>query len=264
MEDISIKLDNEVIIGHDITHEYKIEEEYISEVKKEDIEEIMEKNEKDCEMDLIELECYKQDINNTGVKELGINWVKENVLKTNITYTKPGSLSFLLHGSRPSEQSVSIKMGRFGEFISKKLIQCNSNLELLTCGIQQINNKRKDVDLIFKDVVKKIIYYRELKGNIELDTEKIPATVVKCNEITGYLRSTYPEYTVDCAVLNWSVYNRSILTAGLSNIRSFETSGIQIEHIESFLKIVGIEWHEEDYYKYFREIGSMIVSNNSL
>ena len=155
-------------------------------------------------------------------------------------------------------------MGRFGEFILKKMIQCNSNLELLTCGIQQINNKRKDVDLIFKDVVKKIIYYRELKGNIELDTEKVPATVAKCNEISASLRETYPDYTVDCAVLNWSVYNRSILTAGLSNIRSFETSGIKIEHVENFLKIVGIEWHEEEYYKYFREIGSMIVSNNSL
>jgi len=34
--------------------------------------------------------------------------------------------------------------------------------------------------------------------------------------------------------------------------------------MENFLKIVDIKWDEEEYYRYFREIGSMIVSNNSL
>jgi len=32
------------------------------------------------------------------------------------------------------------------------------------------------------DELNKIIY-RELKGNIELDTEKLPATIAKCKEI---------------------------------------------------------------------------------
>jgi hypothetical protein len=197
------------------------------------------------------------------IKQMGMEWV-ENMLKSDITYTKAGSLKFLLHGRKPSEQSISIKMGRFGEFLTKEMIQRKDNLELLICGVQQINNKKKDVDLIFKDETNKIIYYRELKANIELDTEKIPATVDKCKEIKSSLQMKYQDYFIDCAVLNWSVYNRSILTAGLSNIRSFETSGIKIEHMEDFLKIVNIEWSEEDYYAYFREIGRMIVSNSSL
>ena len=50
-------------------------------------------------------------------------------------------------------------------------------------NVQQINNKKKDVDLIFKDENNKVIYYREMKGNIELDTEKLPATISKCKEI---------------------------------------------------------------------------------
>lgn len=288
MEKILNKVDVEEISGEEVETEDRMEEEYISEVKntrvptKEDIEEILEEIEKEYEPEIVEQyeileeienECDKENveekvtsltmaINDTGVKELGINWVKENVLNANITYTKLGSLSYLLHGSRPSEQSISIRMGKFGEFKAKELIKCNSNLELLTCGVQQINNKKKDVDLIFKDGIKKIIYYRELKGNIELDTEKVPATVAKCNEITASLRNTYPEYTVDCAILNWSVYNRSILKAGLPNISSFETRGIKIEHMENFLKIVDIEWEEEDYYQYFREIGSMIVNSH--
>ena len=103
------------------------------------------------------------------VKNIGIEWVKK-LMKDNLTYTKPGSISYLLFGEKPSDQSISIKFGHFGEFIAKELIKVNPKLELLTCGIQHINDKKKDIDLLFKDETHKIIYYRELKGNIELDT----------------------------------------------------------------------------------------------
>ena len=201
------------------------------------------------------------DIMDTHIKQIGMTWV-QNMLSIERTYSKPGSIRFLLHGKRPSEHSDNIKMGRFGEFLTKEMIKHNDNLELLTCGIQQINNKNKDVDLIFKDNTNKILYYRELKGNIELDTEKIPATVDKCKEITTSLETTYPDYVIDCAILNWSVYNRCILEkSGMSNIKTFETRGIKIHHMDEFLRIVNIEWSEEEFYEYFREIGLLISSS---
>ena len=184
-------------------------------------------------------------------------WV-ENILKKDLTYTKPGSISYLLYGEKPSEQSINIKLGRLGEFMSKELIKTNNYLELLNCGVQKINDKKKDVDLIFKDEIKKIIYYRELKGNIELDTEKLPATISKCKEIENSLKTTYFDYHIDCGILNWSVYNRKILTAGISNIKTFENGGIKIDHMEDFLKTIDVIWNEEDYYSYFMEIGTKI------
>ncbi len=192
-----------------------------------------------------------------SIMQKGICWV-EKVLEGDLTYTKPGSISHLLYGEKPSEQSINIKFGRLGEFMAKELIKTNTNLELLICGVQQINDKRKDVDLIFKDEVNKIIYYRELKGNIELDTEKLPATISKCKEIENSLKTTHVDYRIDCGILNWSVYNRKILTAGVSNIKTFENGGIKIDHMEDFLKIVNITWRECDYYSYFREIGTKI------
>ena len=195
------------------------------------------------------------------IKEKGILWV-EKLLDKNLTYTKPGSISHLLYGKKPSEQSINIKIGRFGEFISKELIKHNPHLELLTCGVQLVGTKNKDIDLVFKDNDKQTLYYRELKGNIELDTEKLPATVNKCKEIHLSLQTSYPDYTIDYGILNWSVYNRQILTAGLYNIRTFEHHGIKIDHMEDFLHIVQIPWEEEDYYAYFREIGKMIGINN--
>lgn len=191
------------------------------------------------------------------IKRICMSWV-DKVLESELTYTKPGSISHLLYGEKPSEQSINIKFGRLGEFLSKELIKANHNLQLLQCGVQKINDKKKDVDLIFRDETNKIIYYRELKGNIELDTEKLPATISKCKEIQNSLQSTYLDYTINCGILNWSVYNRKILTAGLSNIKTFENGGIKIDHMEDFLHIVGVSWNEDDYYSYFREIGNKI------
>ena len=51
----------------------------------------------------------------TDIKQMGMEWV-ENMLKSEITYTKAGSLKFLLHGRKPSEQSISTRMMRFGKF----------------------------------------------------------------------------------------------------------------------------------------------------
>ena len=194
----------------------------------------------------------------SDLKSKGIAWT-EKVLIGAITRTKPGSITHLLYGAKPSAQSINIKLGRLGEFLSKELIMSNPNLELLTCGIQNINEKNKDVDLIFKDETHKIIYYRELKGNIELDTEKLPATINKCKEIETSLKATYTTYTINCGILNWSIYNRELLTAGLSNIQSFEKAGIKIDHMEDFLALINITWAEEDYYNYFRELGNLIT-----
>jgi len=197
------------------------------------------------------------------VKKIGLKWI-DKILEKEITYTKAGSISYLLYGKKPSEQSINIKIGHFGEFISKELIKLNSNLKLLNCGIQKLNNKNKDIDLIFEDKNKNIIYYRELKGNIELDTEKIPATIMKCKEIELFLNEKYKDYIINCGILNWSIYNRNILTSGLSNIKTFENNGIKIDHYENFLEIINIKWNEEDFYSYFREIGMKIKINNSL
>jgi len=194
------------------------------------------------------------------IKFNGINWIK-NILKKKQTNTRPGSIIYLLYGEKPSEQSIVIKLGKFGEYLSKELINQSPYLELLTCGVQNVNNKKKDIDLIFKCKNNKTIYYRELKANIELDTEKLPATINKCNEIKLELQNIYSDYIIDCAILNWSIYNRSILTTGLCKIKVFEDNEIKIEHMSEFLNLCSIEWHENDYYNYFRELGKIIREN---
>jgi len=197
------------------------------------------------------------------IKSKGLLWV-DTMLMSKITYTELGSISYLLYGNRPSEQSINIKMGRFGEFLTKEMIKINPNFELLTCGVHDgINGKRKDIDLLFRDIHNNIIFYRELKGNIELDTEKIPATISKCQEIEQYLQSKYNgmNYTINYGILNWSIYNRNKLRKGLSNIRTFESNNIKIEHFQDFCEILKLTWSEDEFYDYFKEIG-LKISNS--
>jgi hypothetical protein len=196
------------------------------------------------------------------VKQHGYEWIKKSNLGNTPTVTKPGTIAFLLFGTKLVEQSIKIKLGRLGEEIAKKMISISPHLELLTCGVQKINTRRKDVDLLFMDKVSKKIYYRELKGNIELDTEKLPATVEKCKEIETHLKEKYPEYTIHCGILNWTVYNREILTTGISNIRAFEKAGVIVEHMSTFLDIVELDWSEDYFYAYFRKLGDEIIGIN--
>lgn len=195
--------------------------------------------------------------------------IVNNIVSDGITMSKPGSIKYLLFGSEPSRQAISIKMGNFGEIIPKKIIEHSNKLELLRCGVQCIDTetkKKKDLDLLWKDEDNKTIYYREAKGNIDLDSEKLPATLDKIKEILDvFIKPKYPDYDIDIGVFNWSVYNRKHIETGISNIRKCENKGIKVEHMEDMLKLLNFEWNEEDYISFFREAGVHIntMFNNS-
>ena len=93
-----------------------------------------------------------------------------------------------------------------------------------------------------------------------MDSEKIPATIEKVNELMEHLtaKEDYKDYTIDSGILNWSIYDRSILTKGKSNIKKCEQSGVKVEHMGDFLKTINFEWEQADYYNYMKELGAMV------
>ena len=199
-----------------------------------------------------------------AIKNEGEKWVKEHILNSSMKTTEAGSLTFALWGSTPSKQSISIKFGKFGEDMFKRIVENASGMKLLKCGVQVVNEKgkKKDVDLIWVDEEKKTLRYRELKGNIEMDSEKIPATIDKIkDEIFPCLKNKYPEYKdfeVDIGILAWGIYNRDGLKKGLSQIKKCEEKKVKVDHVEDFLKSVNFEWQKEDYNDYIRSLGTMI------
>ena len=154
-------------------------------------------------------------------------------------------------------------MGYFGEYFAKTMINTNTNLQLLTCGIQTIGiGKKKDIDLIWADNTNKIIYYRELKGNMNLDTEKLPATYTKMtNIILPFIKEKYPDYEIDVGILYWTVYNLD--TECKSKIKKCIQNKIKVDDWATFCKLINFEWEQNDYYEYMRDIGKHIKINNS-
>ena len=163
-----------------------------------------------------------------------------------------------------------IKFGKFGEALMMDIINKSQDLELLKTGVQELagRSKKIDVDLIWKDKKNpEIIYFRELKGNVNFDTTNLPAVIARTNKLIEDLRVQYPGYTIDGGILHWSVYQRAALhsTTILRAIQSFEREGIKIQHMGDILKTIGFQWTEDDFYTYMRELGTMFASslNNS-
>lgn len=194
------------------------------------------------------------------IKKSGLDWVNENVIKSGLKMTEAGSINFLLYGSTPSRQSVNIKFGKFGEFLPMEIIKSVDGLDLLKCGLHSIEETRKrDIDLLWADHERKIIFCREAKGNLELDTEKLPATFEKITkELQPYILEKYPEYKIDVGILNWSVYERNELKKCVNHVKKCENNGVKVEHFHDFLKTVGFDWPKDDYYDYCRNIGKHV------
>jgi len=179
------------------------------------------------------------------------------------TKTKPGSLKYLLFGSEISKQSILIKIGKLGEEYLKMFIKNNLELKLLHCGIIKLSkcNKKKDFDLIWVNEKCKIVYYREAKSNIDLDTEKLPATIEKIKLLEKELKIKYPEYKINSGILNWSIYDKTD-TNSKHALTEFEKNNIIVDHFGEFLELVNIEWNKEGFHRYWRKLGNIIDTNN--
>ena len=64
-------------------------------------------------------------------------------------------------------------------------------------NIKEKNKKgMKEKDHLFMDTGNKVIYFAELKANINLDTEKSKATCTKCKLVYQELIAQYPDYSI--------------------------------------------------------------------
>lgn len=189
------------------------------------------------------------DICINDIKKKGIIKINQ-LLEFDINYTKQGSISYLLYGKKFSEYSINNNLKKFAHFLINELIVSNSDLEII--------NLKLDKNLIFKDKKNKIIYYRELKSNIDFDISKINAINDKYITIQKNLNEHYPDYKINYGILIWTIYNSENLSSEKSNIIKYEKNGIKIDHMENFLNNIDIKWSIDDYYNYFREIGNII------
>jgi hypothetical protein len=171
--------------------------------------------------------------------------------------SEPGSLPFLFWGNKISEQSFYIKVGRNFEKWFKYVAENSVGFELLPDGVTKkvSNGKSKDIDFIVLNKKNKVVYYNELKSNLELDTEKLPATIDKVNIIRKYLTKLYPQYKIECGILHWAVYDKNILPKKyLTKIKQAENNGVKINYPKDLFNTLKQDISEKDYYDMFSNI----------
>ena len=184
-----------------------------------------------------------------------------NEIQENQTKSQPGGLPWLLYGDdKISEQSLYIKIGRNFEKWFKFIVE-DCGMELLPDGVIKnvIGKKSKDIDLLFKDENSKFIYYRELKSNLELDTEKLPATYNKIKKVKKYLSEKYKGYEINTALLHWGVYEPSVLCSTYrGRKKSCKKMGVEVTYPIDFFKLLSVNISENDYYLMWRKINEVL------
>ena len=153
------------------------------------------------------------------------------------------SLSYLIN--RDMSQSECIKLGLGVESLLQDLVIGYGNL----MNIKPKNKKGvKERDHLFKDEAKKIIYYAELKANINLDTEKCKSTYLKCLHIAGELQEKYPEYEIKWCLLGYRYTDFTKIPTNIQN--KYSSIKENVFGINQYLHMLGIDLtFDEDYYK---------------
>lgn len=123
------------------------------------------------------------------------------------------SLSSLIE--RDLSQSDCIKLGTGVEKVLVDCILTNNH------GLENIKPKNKkgvkERDHLFKDEANKIIYYAELKSNLNLDTEKCKSTSSKCSQILDELKEEFIDYKIELSLVGLRYFNTSDIPKIITN-----------------------------------------------
>ena len=202
--------------------------------------------------------------NNMNLREDFSNYAEDiiiNKVLAECTYTEAGSLKYLLWGRIPSDQSIVIKVGDHFQNWFIKLAEAKG-FEILPHGILDdiVENRKKDVDMLFRDPIKNIVYYFELKANAGLDSEKRPATVRKIEFISNWVKEKY-KCEVVSGLLWWSVFDGQ----EHRKYESFKSSYLPIKMItpKEYFDILGVDFDKQYWDELWERMGKLTKINNN-
>jgi hypothetical protein len=111
-------------------------------------------------------------------------------------------------------QSDNIKVGVGLEKVLCQIICKHTNLKNIK---GKVTKGEKEKDHLFLDEHKKIIYYSELKSNLNLDTEKSKKTEEKCLKIEEELKKIYLDYTIIMSLVGLRYCNKQDMPTVIKN-----------------------------------------------
>ena len=182
--------------------------------------------------------------------EAFMNVIKKNTYINKVVQSKKDVHSFGSLVSIPLTQSQNIMLGSCMEKLFADFVVSNN--------IQSIRKKTKkgDKETDHLYILNKQIIYCEQKNNLNLDTEKGPATRKKVQAMMEQINKDYPEYEIKSYILA-SRYLSNEETIAKSIIRR-KYSDVNVLGVNEFLKLFDIE-PIEDYDMYKKIIHEICV-----
>jgi hypothetical protein len=162
----------------------------------------------------------------------------------------------LLFGNTPSQQSVNIRMGHvtekgFNAWIPEEYKLPNT--DHIVVG-KKGASKRKQLDLIFKKG--ETVYYFECKNNIDLDTEKMPATLQKIEAVKKSLQAKFP----NCKIIGKILASKYCTKEHIE--KKYFKNGLTEESIIGYSELSfilhGVELNAYEWNKFWSDCGTRI------
>lgn len=169
------------------------------------------------------------------------------------------SLSYLV--DKVLSQSDCIKLGTGLENVMRQYIP-SENKELV--DLKDKNKKGiKEKDHLFLHPEKKIIYYAELKSNLNLDTEKSKATINKVIQINKELKEKYKGYEIKYFLVGTRYFSTQEIPRIIN--KKYEEIRENLFGVNEYLETLGIDinFDEKDYKIIINELAQEMFFKNS-
>jgi hypothetical protein len=154
--------------------------------------------------------------------------------KSGPTKKENGSLKELV--TTEINQSQSIRLGIYIENIIRELIT-KERKDIV--NIKEKNKKGiKEKDHLFMNEPLSLIIYAEFKANINLDSEKCPATINKINTIEKELLDKYPGYSIKKALVCLRYLRKTDIPTVLLN--KYKSIHEHLYGVNDYLELFGI------------------------
>jgi hypothetical protein len=201
----------------------------------------------------------KEDDKPNNIEDLKIIIKNNDYVKNCISNKKKDktSLSYLI--DIELSQSDSIKLGIGLENIIKDIIKSKA-LHLIDIRPKNTKNK-KERDLLYKDDKAKIIYYAELKCNLNLDTEKSKSTSIKCEEIEKELKNEYPDYEIKMFLLSGRYIDNKTMPSNIT--KKYNKIKSNLIGINEYFNILNIKilFNEKEYKEFLNILAKEMFIN---
>ena len=123
-------------------------------------------------------------------------------------------------------------------------------------NMKNIKNKNKkgekEKDHLFINEEEKVVYYAELKANLNLDTEKSKSTYMKCLQIKKELEDKYSGYKIQMCLVGLRYFNKDEIPRIIMNkYLNIRENVYGVDDYLSLLKLDTLRFNNESNYRYF-------------